>query len=339
MLCNFHFIWVFSMKIIKKLILAETWLLCLRNLCWALQKVDKHETLEAWESECWFPGWDFPHFVIPRNFTTISFTLASRNSRTFSIRTNFISPWFFSSFVYTKKKILKRRRLREGRRRRKPETFNVTLQKMPENFISLQPSRQGKAGTMGEIFSSLATSNSRAKGTQQKKSNKHIMAFIAMYTYTWKVFVCFHPDKRFIFPLPRPFASPLQFHSRYCLCHGLCVVVDVPKQRRKIINTENGKHSVCRVKKREFFHKKTFIINEKFWGTRHWRWRFSRHRGLRQFSFLFHISDKNLLRQIIPSLVLAFTHSERGCINSIINVTVVHIPENRKKWEKWNARQ
>lgn len=30
----------------------------------------------------------------------------------------------------------------------------------------------------------------------------------------------------------------------------------------KIINTENGKHSVCSVKKREFFHKKLLSLTE-----------------------------------------------------------------------------
>lgn len=220
MLCNFHFIWVFSMKIIKKLILdaplAETWLLCLPNLCWALQKVDKHETLEAEKNcECWFSGRDFPHFVIPRNFPTISFTLAFRNSRSFSIRTNSISPWFFLLFRHEKN-------WKDGgwerKGRKKPETFNVTLQKMPENFVSLEAkARQSQWGKFSR--------HSQPQTREQKKSNKHIMAFIAMYTYTWKVFVCFHPDKRFIFPLPRPFASPLQFHSRYCLSAMACVLL------------------------------------------------------------------------------------------------------------------
>lgn len=36
-----------------------------------------------------------------------------------------------------------------------------------------------------------------------------------MYTYTWKVFVCFHPDKRFIFPFPNSTFSPPSFTIFY----------------------------------------------------------------------------------------------------------------------------
>lgn len=213
------------MKIIKKLILgasfAETWLLCLRNLCWALQKVDKHEALEAEKKcECWFTGRDFPHFVIPRNFPTIPFTLLFSKLEKFFNQNEFHFSVIFCPF--TRKKNWKDGGW-EGEGRKKPETFNVTLQKMPENFVSLEA--EARKAQWGKFIRHSQPQTREQREARQKKSNKHIMAFIAMYTYTWKVFVCFHPDKRFIFPLPRPFASPLQFHSRYCLSAMACVLL------------------------------------------------------------------------------------------------------------------
>lgn len=103
MLCNFHFIWVFSMKIIKKLILAETWLLCLRNLCWALQKVDKHETLEAWKNWMLIPGVGFSPFCNSTKFANNFVYPRISKLENFFNQNEFHFSVIFFSFVYTKK--------------------------------------------------------------------------------------------------------------------------------------------------------------------------------------------------------------------------------------------
>lgn len=149
MLCNFHFIWVFSMKIIKKLILgaplAETWLLCLRNLCWALQKVDKHETLEAWKKWMLIPGVGFSPFCnstkFPNNFVYPRF---SKLENFFNHNEFHFSVIFFLRF--TRKEKSEKTEAERGKKTQETRNFQCYPSENAGKFYftSAKQARQGR---------------------------------------------------------------------------------------------------------------------------------------------------------------------------------------------------
>lgn len=142
------------------------------------------------------------------------------NSRTFSITTN-----FFQCFEL-EEKISFSNKKKKKKVEKKTQSFNVIPSSYRRNF-PLWIRRHNGGKIYSSFFNLTLEMRSEASEEKWKKSNKHIMACLvlslsfAMYTYTWKVFVCFHPDKRFIFPFSRQhiFASPLQFHNR-CYCRS-----------------------------------------------------------------------------------------------------------------------